>query len=82
MASLTERADGIEGLSDMLESLANGSEKSAAMLAGLESMNDADHMAATSPASSHRLYCPWMLWSAASYAASYSSQSDCSTPEY
>lgn len=42
MASLTERADGIEGLSDMLESLANGSEKSAAMLAGLESMDDAD----------------------------------------
>ena len=42
MASLTERASDIEGLSDMLASLADGSEESAAMLAGMESMNDAD----------------------------------------
>lgn len=42
MASLTERAGDIEGLSDMLASLADGSEESAAMLAGMESMNDAD----------------------------------------
>ena len=42
MASLTERAGDIEGLSDMLASLADGSEESAAMLAGIESMNDAD----------------------------------------
>jgi len=42
MASLTERAGDIEGLGDMLASLADGSEKSAAMLAGMESMNDAD----------------------------------------
>lgn len=42
MASLTERVSDIEGLSDMLASLADGSEGSAAMLAGLESMNDAD----------------------------------------
>ena len=42
MASLTERASDIEGLGDMLASLADGSEESAAMLAGMESMNDAD----------------------------------------
>lgn len=42
MASLTERASDIEGLSDMLASLADGSEESAAMLSGMESMNDAD----------------------------------------
>lgn len=42
MDSLTERASDIEGLSDMLASLADGSEESAAMLAGMESMNDAD----------------------------------------
>lgn len=42
MASLTERANDIEGLSDMLADLADGSEESAAMLAGMESMNDAD----------------------------------------
>jgi TP901 family phage tail tape measure protein len=42
MASLTERAGDIEGLSDMMASLADGSEKSAAMLAGMENMNDAD----------------------------------------
>ena len=42
MASLTERASDIEGLSDMLARLADGSEESAAMLAGMESMNDAD----------------------------------------
>lgn len=42
MASLTERASDIEGLSDMLASLADGSEESAAMLASMESMNDAD----------------------------------------
>lgn len=42
MASLTERANDIEGLSDMLASLTDGSEESAAMLAGMESMNDAD----------------------------------------
>lgn len=42
MASLTERANDIEGLSSMLASLADGSEESAAMLAGMESMNDAD----------------------------------------
>lgn len=42
MASLTDRAGEIEGLSDMLASLADGSEESAAMLAGMESMNDAD----------------------------------------
>lgn len=42
MARLTERAGDIEGLSDMLASLADGSEESAAMLAGMESMNDAD----------------------------------------
>lgn len=42
MASLTERASDIEGLSGMLASLADGSEESAAMLAGMESMNDAD----------------------------------------
>lgn len=42
MASLTERTTDIEGLSDMLADLADGSEKSAAMLAGMESMNDAD----------------------------------------
>lgn len=42
MASLTARADDIEGLSDMLAQLSDGSEESAAMLAGMESMNDAD----------------------------------------
>lgn len=42
MASLTERAGDIEGLSEMLAALADGSEESAAMLAGMESMNDAD----------------------------------------
>lgn len=42
MASLTERASDIEGLSDMLASLADGSEESVAMLVGMESMNDAD----------------------------------------
>ena len=42
MAGLTERASDIEGLSDMLASLTDGSEESAAMLAGMESMNDAD----------------------------------------
>lgn len=42
MASLTDRTGDIEGLSSMLADLADGSEKSAAMLAGLESMNDAD----------------------------------------
>ena len=42
MNSLTARADEIEGLSDMLKDLSDGSEESAAMLAGMESMNDAD----------------------------------------
>lgn len=42
MVSLTERANDIEGLSEMLADLADGSEESAAMLAGMESMNDAD----------------------------------------
>lgn len=42
MAGLTERAGEIEGLSDMLADLADGSEESAAMLAGMENMNDAD----------------------------------------
>lgn len=42
MASLMDRANDIEGLRDMLAELADGSEDSAAMLAGMESMNDAD----------------------------------------
>lgn len=42
ITSLTARADDIEGLSDMLAELSDGSEESAAMLAGMESMNDAD----------------------------------------
>jgi ABC-type transporter Mla subunit MlaD len=42
LASLSARTDEIEGLSDMLAQLSDGSEESAAMLAGMESMNDAD----------------------------------------
>ena len=42
LASLSVRTDEIEGLSDMLAQLSDGSEESAAMLAGMESMNDAD----------------------------------------
>lgn len=42
MASLTDRTGDIEGLSNMLADLTDGSEKSAAMLAGLENMNDTD----------------------------------------
>lgn len=42
MASLTERTGDIEGLSDLLAELADGSERSAAMIAGLENMDDAD----------------------------------------
>ena len=42
LESLSDRAGDIKGLSDMLAHLADGSEDSAAMLAGMEKMNDAD----------------------------------------
>ena len=42
LESLTEKASEIEGLSDMLADLADGSSDSASMLAGLAKMNDAD----------------------------------------
>ena len=42
LAGLQERASGIEGLSDMLTDVADGSENSAAMLAGLAGASDAE----------------------------------------
>jgi len=42
LAGLQERASGIEGLSDMLTEVADGSENSAAMLAGLAGASDAE----------------------------------------
>lgn len=42
LESLSDRAGDIKGLSDMLAHLSDGSEDSAAMLAGMEKMNDAD----------------------------------------
>ena len=42
LEALTNRAESVAGLSDMLAELADGSEESAAMLDGLSKMNDAD----------------------------------------